>query len=242
VAYLWMGIIAGLAASPHCAGMCGAFPLHLARAAGRGRPALRHALYLAGKLFTYAFLGGLAGLLGQRLVASRAVASSQEYLAYVAGAALVVIGLAMLDLVPKPSFVGRDGQGWSFLRQLYAHLFRAPGPWGSFALGVATGFLPCPITLAMLGLAAAGHSVTTGMAILTGLGIGTAPALLGVGLSGTLFVRARQAVPLRRLGLRGAGAVVIALGVITMLRPIGALCRVLPMLDLGHPGAPAETR
>ena len=58
--HFWIGIAAGLAATPHCAGMCGGFPLHLARAT-EGRPWVRQLLFLVGKTFTYSFLGALAG-------------------------------------------------------------------------------------------------------------------------------------------------------------------------------------
>jgi sulfite exporter TauE/SafE len=188
----------------------------------------RHALYLGGKLFTYAFLGALAGLLGRTLLAGDTLFSSQARLSYVAGGVLVVIGVGMLDLLPHRPLLARRVEGWSFAKQLYGQLFATPGLWGGFSLGVVTGFLPCPITLAMLGLAAAGSSVLGGIATLVGLGLGTMPALLVVGGTGTALMRARRVVP-----LRGAGVVVIALGVITLLRPTGVFCHILPTLELG---------
>jgi sulfite exporter TauE/SafE len=56
--------MAGLAATPHCLGMCGGFPLHLAKAGGRGNVVFRQMLFVLGKAFTYMFLGTLAAAFG----------------------------------------------------------------------------------------------------------------------------------------------------------------------------------
>lgn len=223
MSFFLIGLAAGLAATPHCAGMCGAFPLHLARGSGRGRPLARHLLYLGGKTFTYAFLGALAGLSGRFVVQSRLVAS-QHLLAYAAGAALVIFGAAMLHLFPSVRLPAPGGKAWGLLGDVYARFLEAPSSGAGFLLGVGAGFLPCPITLAVMAAAAASHSVALGMMTMAGLGIGTAPVLLGIGFSGAL-VDAR----VRRIGLRAAGVIVIALGLITLLRPSGMLCRVLPV-------------
>jgi uncharacterized protein len=225
IAYLWMGVLAGLFASPHCAGMCGAFPLHLARAAGRGRPAARQLLYVAGKTLTYAFLGALAGAAGQALLHNRAAASAQTWLAYGVGALLVGAGLSMLGVLPRLRLRSQPASEWTPLRDLVGQLFHSPGPGAGFLLGVATGFLPCPITITLLLLVAASHSPLLGLVTMVGLGVGTAPALLGIGLSGALL-DAR----LHRFGLRGAGALMVLLGVITALRPTGLFCQILPVL------------
>ncbi len=224
--YLWLGIIAGLAATPHCAGMCGAFPIHLSRTAGRGSPLVRQLLYLAGKTLTYAFFGALAGLAGHLVVESRLVSYSQQVLSYLVGAAMIVFGLAMLGISPSVRLALGSRQEWRFPWQLLGAFFNSPSPSASFLLGVGTGFLPCPITLALVAASAASHSVALGMLTMVGLGVGTSAVLLGIGLSGTLVDRR-----VRRIGLRGAGAIVVLIGVIVMLRPTGVLCRLLP-----HPG------
>jgi sulfite exporter TauE/SafE len=224
-----VGLVAGLLASPHCLGMCGAFPLHLSRG-GNGRPGPRVALYLLGKMLTYAFLGALAGAFGEMLVRSRAVSFSQQALAYTMGALLVVFGVAMLDLIRLPAPAPRALSGAGVMTRVFTRLLHTPGPGAGYVLGASTGFLPCPITLAMLTAAAAAHSAAGGAVILVGLGVGTAPALLAVGLSGAVID-----TRVRRFGMRGAGVVLLALGVITLLRPTGTLCRFLPTLGgAGH--------
>jgi len=223
VGQLWVGLLVGLAAAPHCAGMCGAFPLHLSRTVGRGRPLLRQLLYLAGKTSTYAFLGALAGTLGQLVVQSRLLSSSQNIAAYALGAAMLIFGLMMLNVLPKVRLPAVDAGEPGLFRRIYGHFFRSPSLGASLILGAATGFLPCPITLAMAAAAAVTHSAPLGALTMAGLGLGTVPVLLGIGFSGTLLD-----TRIRRIGMRGAAAIVIILGVITMLRPTTLLHRALP--------------
>ncbi len=224
MAYLIVGLLAGLAATPHCLGMCGPFPLHLGRAGGRGRPVLRPLLYLSGKTFTYAFLGLLAAAAGARLVHARPFDLSQDLLAYLSGGLLAGAGLVLLGVGPRRLLALGAAPG-RFLSPLYRHFLHAPGPGPAFLLGVLTGYLPCPITLALLAAAAGTHSPPAGLALLLGLGIGTAPGLFAVGLSSALLPRWRRA------GTRAAGALVLLLGLITLLRPTGILCRFLPISE-----------
>ena len=227
---LWIGlgagVMTGLAATPHCAGMCGVFPLHLARVAG-GRPVARQLLYLLGKSFSYAFLGALAGAFGQLVIKSGWLVSSRHLLAYALGGMMVVFGLMMLGLFPGRRIKQLEATDGGLLGSLYGNVFRSPSLSGSFVLGLATGFLPCPITMVALAGAAATHSAVGGIAVLVGLGVGSAPVLLGIGLSGTL-VDAR----IRRIGLRGAGALVVVFGLFTLLRTAGVVKGLLP-----HPGS-----
>jgi len=221
-----MGLLAGLAASPHCLGMCGAFTLHLSRPASPRGPVARHLLYLAGKAITYAFLGTLAGFAGHALARGGAFSAAQNALSYLAGGLLIVLGLMLLGLLPGRLLTSRGPAGASWLTPIYRHFLAAPGTGAAFLLGALTGFLPCPITFALLAAAAATHAPLFGLALFAGLGVGTSPALLGLGFSGSLL-----AARWRAAGLRAAGAVLLLLGAITALRPAHVLCRVLPVLD-----------
>ncbi len=208
-----MGLLGGLAATAHCLGMCGGFPLHLSRAAA-GPVLARQLLYVLGKTFTYTFLGALFGALGNTLAESGLLPGSQNGLAIVAGVAIILFGLGMLGVrLPSPLAGKWNAYEWGFIKSIYRQFFAHPSLGASFTLGLATGLLPCPITLAMLAVAAGSHSVVQGMLLLAGLGVGTAPGLLGVGLCGNL-VSARW----RRFGLRPAGIIVILLGLVTVAR------------------------
>lgn len=212
------GLAIGALASAHCAGMCGAFPLHLARASHKASVPARQLLYVAGKAFTYAFLGALCGALGSTLVASGLLPNRQLTMTVV-GAAIILLGLGMVGVkLPSPISSRFNAYEWGFVKSIYGHFFAHPGYASSFLLGIGNGFLPCPITMAALAMAAATQSVLQGIVVGLGLGVGTAPVLLGIGLFGGL-VDARW----RRIGLRPAGIVVIALGLMTVLRTQGLI-------------------
>ena len=89
---------------------------------------------------------------------------------------------------------------------------------GSVGLGVFAGLLPCPLTVALLVSAAGAGSVTAGMLLLAGAGVGTVPGLALAGAAGALMGGRGRAV-----GLRGLGAVVVALGALMILRRVGVV-------------------
>jgi uncharacterized protein len=240
IAQLSIGLVAGLVASAHCAGMCGGFTIHLTRHSAKGHAAARLALLVVGKAFTYTFLGALAGYAGQWFVDSSGLVDSQRFLAYAAGAVMVLFGLAMVG-VRVPALSSKLVPQGGLLADFYASFFRAPGVWSSFALGLMMGFLPCPATLAMLAAAAGTQSVGGGMLVMVGFGLGTGPSLVGVGLgSAALLPR------LKEKGLKLAGVVVIVLGLLTTARGSSLIhevcpsCRAKAAADPKADAAPSE--
>jgi uncharacterized protein len=221
--YFLIGFLAGILAAPHCAGMCGPFPLHLARTTADGRPFLRQLLYVSGKTFTYAFLGAMAGLLGQWLMQTFFVGSHRYVLGFILGGGMLAVGLAMLGVIPVPHINTAPAGEQSSLARIYAQFLHSPGSLSSFILGVVTGFLPCGVTIAGLAVAVSTRSVLWGMLVMAGMGIGTAPVLLAIGISATL-VNSR----VRLIGMRTAGVLMLLVGVMTILRPTGILHNIMP--------------
>ena len=212
---IWLALVGGAAAFAHCLGMCGGFALHLARGGGRAAAMGRLLLWHAGKTTTYVFLGALAGFLGASLGVPSGLPWLQNALAWAAGAVMVVMGLALLGLVPlrRKRPAAADGADEGLFASLLRRFFGEPTAGAALAMGVATGFLPCPIVVAFLALAAAGGSVLMGMAIMAAMGLGTAWSLLALGLTGHLMTSR-----VRRWGTAVAGTVVVLLGVATAMR------------------------
>jgi sulfite exporter TauE/SafE len=233
---IWIALVGGAAAFAHCLGMCGGFALHLARDGGRAAAMGRLLLWHVGKTTTYVFLGALAGFLGASLGVPSGLPWLHNALAWSAGAVMVVMGLALLGLAPlrrrRPA--AEDGADEGLFASLLRRFFSQPTAGAALAMGVATGFLPCPIVVAFLALAAAGGSVLMGMAIMAAMGLGTAWSLLALGLTGhTLTLR------LRRWGTVVAGTVVVLLGVATALRGTEAFHRLLGCQAAGTQAAAA---
>jgi sulfite exporter TauE/SafE len=212
----FLGLVAGLVATPHCLGMCGGFAVHLSRGPSRAAVLWRHGLFHLSKTLTYAFLGALVGALGVWVISARGVPAARSWLPYGAGGLTVIFG-ALLVLGPGLSPVPdawRGGRGTPALRWPLPPATAL----GSVALGVFAGFLPCPLTISLLVSASGYGSVSAGLLLLAGAGVGTVPGLAAAGAAGSLL-GARW----RGLGLRGLGAVVICLGLLTILRHAAVL-------------------
>jgi sulfite exporter TauE/SafE len=203
--------LGGVAGSLHCAGMCGGFPLALAT--GRhGRNWMRQLLYNLGRLNTLVFIGLVSGAAGGALVGSGPVPVLERLLAVVAGLFMIVVGLEVLGLLAQVTARGA-ALAQATVGRLLGGTMRSASPFAPLALGVFNAFLPCQLVYAFAARAASTASPVEGMLTMLCFGLGTVPAMLGLGMTGLL---ARG--PLRaRLSLV-SGLVVTTLGVITLLR------------------------
>ncbi|HOK55418.1 MAG TPA: sulfite exporter TauE/SafE family protein, partial [Armatimonadota bacterium] len=93
-----LGLVAGISATPHCLGMCGGFPLHLAKSSGKGQVFLRQLLFVMGKSVTYMFLGALAASLGVIVLKDTQLAKAAPVIRLAAGIITLIFGLLMLGI------------------------------------------------------------------------------------------------------------------------------------------------
>ena len=237
------GLLFGLANAAHCAAMCGAFAVQAA-GARRAFAGTRLLLYTSGKAFTYASLGALAGAAGGACVAFAGRWGAA--LAVLVGGALVAAGAG--TLLGKRAAAGRAGFGavaLGWLGPLLAPLRNFGGSSGSFALGLATGLLPCGVTaLALLQAATLGAPAESAL-FMAAFGLGTAPVLVATGLLSRMVGARLSTRALRIAGgavLLVAGGLALARGVPLLLdpdreasAPACPACALVP----GHHGAPA---
>lgn len=171
------------------------------------RIAYTSALFFLGFLAVFVALGASASLLGALLDDHRL------WLNRIAGALIVVFGLALLGVGWSGSLGGR----WT---QLVHGTARRRG--GPVALGVAFAFCwtPCigPILASILVLAGASASLPTGVLLLLVYGAGLAlPFLLvGFGFTGTV-ARLRRFQRHYREVQASAGVLLVAMGVLLVL-------------------------
>lgn len=205
-------VMLGLTGSFHCAGMCGAIcstyaiPVQANRRASLWK---YHFFYLAGRLFAYAWIGGMLGTLGMSFYMT---ASPDSYIrdigAIIAGILLVVGGASS-------SF----GQKWperfavlvtKVMRILFPSLqqwSKGPGAWRVAPLGMISGILPCGLMWAVEMRAFASNSLLWGMVTMVIFCLVTSPAVL---LTGTLLSKVSPLFRVRSMQL--AGLLIVAMG------------------------------
>ena len=221
---IWLALVTGALAFPHCLGMCGGFALHLAGGDSKRIVLRRQLLWHLGRTMTYMFLGALAGAFG--CVISLAHWSAVKAVpAYLAGVIMVIMGLSVLGLLPARKRGTEDAHDEGLLGSLLGRFFQRPSSGSALVLGLATGFLPCPITIGLLGLAADSASVPMGIGIMAAMGLGTTWALLILGMTGHA-IEARW----RKWGIVVVGVLLIVMGTWTILRK----AHVLPPLPGMH--------
>ena len=233
-----IALVAGFAGSVHCVGMCGGFACGLTQVQNRSRAALilHSLLYNTGRLVTYAFIGALAGLFGAAVIGMHAetghamhhgsgmtamgmvlsgnIGIAQRLLSAVAGILMLLMALELLG------FRRHVPRSWARLGgEAFAGVFRAlllsRSPAAPLVLGVANGFLPCPLVFAFAATAAATAAVEPAVLTMIAFGLGTFPAMIAMSAVGGFLPQA-----VRVWGVRAAGAFVLVVGLVTLLRGV----------------------
>jgi hypothetical protein len=216
----------GLVGSLHCLGMCGplimAYSLHLRPGdPSRTLPAKtlwargisHHLAFHAGRILTYGLLGALAAILANLTAFNQVLGNLRGGFTVGAGALMVLLGLILLKVLPFPLFSLPSFGPESFWGKIFPRLFQAQGLSSKLALGLATGFLPCMLSWALIVKAGATGNAMLGFLIAASFGLGTIPALFLTGLSASfLSLRARF------FGERIAAISVILMGTILIFK------------------------
>lgn len=213
--------LAGLLGSGHCLAMCGP----IAALAGVSAPGSRlrsTLLYNLGRVSSYAAAGAAgAALLGRGIDYGVDAAgwSALARLAQIAFALMVIaLGLNLAFGWRGFGAVNRwGGAFWQRLRPLAGRLFPIRRPWQALVLGALWGWLPCGLVYAVLAAAWLSADATQGAAMMAAFGLGTLPAMAGVGLSAAKL-RGRRVAP----WLRTAGGIALVAGAVWPLLMSGA--------------------
>ncbi len=206
----------------HCTVMCGpvvgslALAVHGAGAGARSRLEGQLA-YHAGRLTTYALLGGLLGATGAFVNVAGRLAGVADAVAVGAGVLLVFVGVSAAGL--SAGLRRAEARLSGGLRRLVqALVVEGGGPSRLFPVGLVLGVLPCGASWTAFLAAAGTGSLAGGLLLALAFGLGTLPPLLLVGaLSAAMGARLRGALH------RAGGVLVALLGVGFVLRGLGVL-------------------
>ena len=170
---LLTALLAGLAGSLHCISMCGPLATVGCRAGFSRSTTLGPLLFVLGKLASYSILGLLAGWLGATLIGTGMLGRTTAIVSLAGGVLmLVVIAWSRWRSVP-----GSAGLSVAIAKSALKFGKRAP-----LLLGVSAALLPCGLLYAMVARSAAAGTPLQGMTLMQAFGLGTTPALLGLGV------------------------------------------------------------
>ncbi len=210
-------LVAGLLGSAHCIGMCGPFALAMgSTTSGLAGNLRRHGIYTLGRVFTYFFIGAVAGFGGWKFArSSPSWMNVPAALAVLAGLLLVYQGLKAAGL-GRPS-VG-SAKGPCLTGTFLASFLTSGRLRETFLAGLFTGLLPCGLVYAFAAKAAATGDVLLGGATMAVFGLGTAPVMILTGLGGSLM-----SWTMRKRVFAVAAWCIVLTGVISIARGVGAV-------------------
>jgi len=210
---LYSAFILGLLGSFHCIGMCGpiAFMLPLSRD-NKALKLLQIFLYHFGRLFSYALIGLVFGLLGK----SFDLFGIQQQLS-------IGIGVLMILAILLPS---KSFSKINFSRPLYRFVGQIKSSLGAalkkrtpdtfFTIGFLNGLLPCGLVYMAVFAALASGEMLTGSLYMVIFGLGTIPLMT----TAVYFSRFLGGA-LRKQVQRFIPVVVVVIGLLFIIRGMG---------------------
>ncbi len=172
----------------HCIGMCG--PIVMAYSINLGKSRLiPHILYNLGRITTYGFIGGIAGLIGSMVIVTESIEGYQNYVMLFVGILMVVMGLSLSGWLPAFKYLEKINFISSAVHKGIKFLSSTKSSGLYYPMGIILGFLPCgAVYTAILFALNKGAGVNSpvegfliGMMVLLIFGISTMPAMLLTG-------------------------------------------------------------
>lgn len=175
-------------------------------------------LFHAGRLVSFALLGGVLGLVGSAIGINFTLT---VILGLVASLVMLLLGLNLVGVFANNKTT-LPSELFKFLRRIEHKTF-AP-----LILGFATFFLPCGFTQSMQLSALSSGSFVLGFLIMFAFALGTLPMLAFLSFGSASFANSKHAP----LFFKSAGIVVIGLGLFSLLSGLASLGIINPLFNI----------
>lgn len=175
-------------------------------------------LFHAGRLISFAALGGLLGKIGSAIGMNFTFTA---ILGVLASVAMLLLGLNLVGVFEKNKIALPSGL-FNFFRRIKHKTFTP------IVLGFATFFLPCGFTQSMQVQALSSGSFMSGLIIMLTFALGTLPMLLLLSFGSASFAHGKHAP----LFFKSAGIVVIGLGLFALLAGLAGLGIINPLFNI----------
>lgn len=187
----------------HCIGMCGPIVVSMSLNLDAKNKTIPQLLYHAGRITTYALLGGLMGITGSFTMVTAQIALIQKSVLIFAGILIIFMGLLMSPWLLNISCFQNNSTLGTYFSKMFQSLVRLKSTPAYFPLGLLLGLLPCgPVYTVLIASARAGMDAAdlfsgfiSGMGLTLAFGVGTIPSLFIIGkLAGVIKVNQRQLI------------------------------------------------
>ncbi len=175
-------------------------------------------LFHAGRLVSFAVLGGVLGLVGNAIGINFTFTA---ILGLLASIVMLLLGLNLVGVFAKNKIALPSGL-FNFFRRIEHKTFTP------LVLGFATFFLPCGFTQSMQVSALSSGSFMSGLLIMLAFALGTLPMLVLLSFGSASFAHGKHAP----LFFKSAGIIVIGLGLFALLAGLAGLGIINPLFNI----------
>lgn len=212
-----VALLMGLFSALHCLGMCGSIigslTLSLRREIRESKRLLMPfvASYNAGRIVSYSLAGMLAGIAEHVLSLPLGEGHGHRILQIISALIMLGAGLHIAGWFPRFAYIEKaGGKFWHRIEPYGRRLVPVETLPRAFVFGMIWGWLPCGLVYTALALAATTGDVVRSTFTMFAFGLGTMPAVMGVGIMTSLMVRLSNMKKFRQ----AAGITLIALALL----------------------------
>jgi len=189
----------GLFSSLHCIGMCGSIIGSLTLSLKPEIRANKQSLftyvfsYNLGRITSYTFAGFLVGFIQSLIMLPFGLDYGYRALQLFSALIMISAGLYLAGWFPRFAYIEKaGGKLWKMIEPFGRKLIPVSSRTQAYLFGMVWGWLPCGLVYAALALAAStGDPVRAGITMLA-FGLGTLPAVLGVGIMTNILTKLSQ--------------------------------------------------
>jgi len=191
-----VAFLMGLASSMHCVGMCGSIIGTLTLSLS---PEIRHNKllffpfvfnYNFGRITSYTLAGALGGMVEALVTMPMGELHGHRILQLLSAAVMTGAGLYIAGWFPRFAYVEKLGvHFWKRIEPYGRKLIPVKNLSQAYLFGMVWGWLPCGLVYAAVMLAVTTGDIARSALTMLSFGLGTLPAVMGVGIMTTLFTR-----------------------------------------------------
>lgn len=204
-------LLVGLLGSTHCIGMCGGLQQLFINMAPSRAP-IYVWIYQLGRLLSYLLITFIvSSMLNRFATQTEGLIPYATTIRLVAAIVMIWIGLNHFVRIPLPAhFTIATQQLWTAMRRIAQPILPPKNIGQVLLVGMVWGWIPCSLVYSALAIALSANDTAASMLAMLCFGLGTMPALIGMGLLGNSL---RQNPAYKRL----FAALLIAIGVYALI-------------------------